>query len=330
MEYYDIRKRADKLRAVNIIIGGRGIGKSYSALSFMLEQTAPFVYMRNTDVQLKESSTVFGNPFKRLNLDLGIDVRMSAEGKHYLIQDYTGNEPKLIGYGAALSTFKNLRSVDLSDVEYCLYEEFIELQPLRFRQFDAFAGFYETVNRNRELQGRPPLKCILLSNSQTMNNDILINYGLTERIIGMIQRGERVWSNQDIRIELPQSDVSEAKRDTAHYRLIAGTKAAAEALDNEFAYDSFRNIKVQNLREYRPLCMVYTDTGYPVNFWQHKGEQKFYACSTPDFSVPRYDDYQYPVFLRDCGLRLREASVRGLIWYESYDIKVNVDNLLKC
>ena len=37
MEWYDIRKRSEKLRPVSIVIGGRGIGKTYSALSFLLE-----------------------------------------------------------------------------------------------------------------------------------------------------------------------------------------------------------------------------------------------------------------------------------------------------
>lgn len=332
MEYYDLRKRADKLRTINLIIGGRGIGKTYSALRFMIEKREPFIYLRNTDTQLRECSTVFGNPFKRINIDFGYDIRMIAEGKHYLIKDF-GADPEageLIGYGAALSTFRNLRGVDLSDCVYAVYDEFIERDTLRFKQFDAFAGFYETVNRNRELAGRPPFCCILLSNSQTLNNDILLSYGVTERIIKMIEDGQRAWSNEYMRIELPVSEVSEAKRETAHYKLIAGTKAAAEALNNEFAYDSFKNIKKQNIKEFLPVCLFKADNGFPVTFWRHKSLQKYYATSIPDWNCPTYDEQMYPLFLRECGLTLREAVIRSLMFYESYECKAAADMILKC
>ena len=66
MEWYDIRKRSDRLRAVSIVIGGRGIGKTYSALSFLLDTGKPFLYLRNTDKQMSLCASAFGNPFKKV------------------------------------------------------------------------------------------------------------------------------------------------------------------------------------------------------------------------------------------------------------------------
>ena len=94
--YYDIRSRLKKLKAINIIIGGRGIGKTYSALSFMMDQPDPFIYLRNTDVQMQECASTFGNPFKRLNKDLGRSVTLEAEKKHYLITEEPPEEDKKI------------------------------------------------------------------------------------------------------------------------------------------------------------------------------------------------------------------------------------------
>ena len=47
--------------------------------------------------------------------------------KHYIIYEDIDEDPKVIGYGVALSTFENLRGVDLSDVNYVLFDEFCEL-----------------------------------------------------------------------------------------------------------------------------------------------------------------------------------------------------------
>ena len=191
IEWYDIRKVEDKLSAVNIIIGGRGIGKTYSALSFVLEKQKPFIYLRNTDVQLKECITGFGNPFKRLNMDTGSDIFFKSEKSHSLIYDGSREDGQPIGYGLALSTFENLRGVDLSDVVYVIFDEFIEKRSLTFRQFECFISFYETVNRNRELLGEKPLCCILLSNSQRLSNPILAGYGIIPTIENMIRTGQK-------------------------------------------------------------------------------------------------------------------------------------------
>ena len=145
MKWYEIR--AENLRPVSIVIGGRGIGKTYSTISFLMESGEKFIYLRNTDVQLRESASDFGNPFKRWNLDHGRNIEIHPEGKHYIISE---NE-EILGYAAALSTFKNLRGVDLSDIRYVFFDEFIERDKIRFDQFSAFANMYETINRNREV-----------------------------------------------------------------------------------------------------------------------------------------------------------------------------------
>ena len=59
MEYYDVRTRAARLRPVSIVIGGRGIGKTYSALRYYLGMGKPFMYIRNTDKQMSLCATAF-------------------------------------------------------------------------------------------------------------------------------------------------------------------------------------------------------------------------------------------------------------------------------
>lgn len=324
MDWYDIRARADKLRPVSIVIGGRGIGKTYSALSFLIESGKPFLYVRNTDKQMSLCASAFGNPFKKVAQDKGMTITMKAAGEVYVIKHETEEETNIIGYGSSLSTFENMRGVDLSDVVYVLFDEFIENRKLAYKQGAAFLNLYETINRNRELEGRPPLICILLSNAQRLGNDILADLGLISVIENMIRNGERLRITKDVFIELPQSAVSEGKADTALYRMAAGSRYADEALKNEFANDSFYGVKKQPLREYAPLCAL-----DDVYIYRHKSNASYYCCrSRADVQEFNSTD-QLAIFNRRFGVRLRAAIAGGKCYFSEFTIKMFIVDKLK-
>lgn len=323
MKWFDIREYAQILRPLTFIIGGRGIGKTYSALSFMMDQGEPFIYMRNTDTQMKESGSEFGNPFKRLNLDRGTHWRIEAQSKHYIIYDDSDDEKIMKGYGVALSTFENLRGVDLSDVRYVIFDEFIELRSLTFDQFRTFSNFYETVNRNRELLGDPPLKVILLSNAQSLSSPILQGYGLVDQITRMTEAGTEIWKDNVRLLILPASEVSEAKKQTALYQATRGTSFYQEAIENKFAHDSFAGVKKRNLREYVPYCAI-----DGIYVYRHKSSYLFYVSRSAHGMEALKSKDSLPLFLRLYGRELSEAYVRGLVEYESYSIKLLFTSLI--
>ena len=320
MEWYDIRKRSGKLRPVSIVIGGRGIGKTYSALSFLLETGKKFLYLRNTDKQMSLCASAFGNPFKKVASDMDRDITMKAAGEIYAVKE----GDSLIGYGSALSTFENLRGVDLSDVEYVLFDEFIENRKLSFKQGSAFMNLYETINRNRELEGRPPLICILLSNAQRLSNPILADLGLIPIIEDMIRTGARLRITKEYYIELPESSVSEAKSGTALYRLAAGSRYADEALRNEFANDSFFNVGKKPIQEYRPVCAL-----DGIYIYRHKSGPQWYCCRSRA-EVQEFDSAdQGPLFNRLYGIRLRSAFAAGNLYFSEFTIKCELADKLK-
>ena len=326
MKWYNVAGRADKLRPVSIVIGGRGIGKTYSAIDYVVNSGKQFIYMRNTDTQMQESSSSFGNPFKRWGRDHGRDVRLVAEKKHYMIYEYHDDADRdLIGYGVALSTFESLRGVDLSDVELVVFDEFIENRTLAFDQFSAFANFYETVNRNRELTGEKPLQCILLSNAQRLTNQILAGYGCIEIIERMMKYGQHLYTNDYLMIELPESEVSEAKKKTANYKLTEGSRFYDEALRNSFANDSFAGIKKRPLAEYIPFVAI-----DDVFIYRHKSGGKYYACRQYSNTVAIYSSRDnLPAFIRQYGVLLRETIMAEMIEYQDFATKVKLTELLK-
>lgn len=322
MDYYEIKNRVGRLRPISIVIGGRGIGKTYSALSYLLEAGKPFMYIRNTDKQMSLCASAFGNPFKKVNADHDRDVILKAAGEIYIIRDNAAE--KTIGYGAALSTFENMRGVDLSDVEMVLFDEFIENRKLSFNQGKAFLNFYETVNRNRELEGRAPLIVIMLSNAQRLNNPILAELGLIPIIEDMIRTNSTMRVTKEYFIELPVSEVSQEKAETALYKMAAGSAYADEALKNIFANDSFYNVKKQPLKEYRPVCAL-----DDIFIYRHKSGASWYCCRSRA-ECPRFSSRdQLAAFNRRYGPTIRAAMIEGRIFFSEFTIKYTLADKLK-
>lgn len=320
MKWYNIAEKAGKLRAFNIIIGGRGIGKTYSAINYILDAGKPFIYLRNTDVQISESCTDFGNPFKTWGRDHLRDIYIKKEGKHANIYEKSGEDnPQLLGYAAALSTAGNLRGVDLSEVETVLFDEFIEKTPLKFKQFDAFMNFYETVNRNREILGADPLRVIMLSNAQKLDNDILYSLDLIPQIERMIKTGQADHSSGEIYLSLPKSAISEAKKNTAAYIAANGSAFYKEALENEFANDNFVGIGKRPLTEYRGICRI--DNIY---IYRHKSDGSYYCCAARCENVPEYSGRVPYLFIRYTAPKLARAYARGKLYFSDYVIKSQI------
>lgn len=314
MKFFEVQEYIEELRGKNIIIGGRGIGKTYSALSYVIECGEPFIYLRNTDVQLNECCDDFGNPFKRLNKDFGWNISIAKNKQHGNIY----NNDKLIGYACALSTFRNLRGVDLSDIKTVIFDEFIESRRLSFDQFKAFTHFYETVNRNRDIMGEDPLKVLLLSNSQSLNNPILIGYDLVGQIENMMTHNIRKYKRGDIFLLLPVSEISDLKAQTEHYKSLKNTRMYDEIIKNKFSHDSFYNIVAKKpMNEYKPLCKI-----DDIYIWMHKSTMQKYACYIQANNIPEFDSRDTGLaFYRKYGKTLHLEYVNGSLEFSCFQIK---------
>lgn len=322
MKFFDIRDYLNDLKPISIIIGGRGIGKTYSALSFLIENKKRFLYMRNTRQQISECCSDFGNPFKRLNKDKGWDIQLSTEKDHVNIVDGNGD---IIGYASPLSVFENLRGADLSDVDYVIFDEFIEKRKLLFDQFIAFVNMRETVGRNRELLGEEPLYTILLSNAQSLNSPILAGYDLIPDIEGMIRSGQKKLKRADTLVLLPESEVSELKKNTSTYRGISGTRIYKENIENKFANDSFYGIKKRNIREYKPLCKI--DDLY---LYHHKSNHKNYVCTIQAVNIPEYNSKDNALaFYQSFGRYLPSEYATGNLEFSDFTTKAKFMKIIE-
>lgn len=260
--YLNIDYVLSKKCPFTLVIGGRGTGKTYGAISYALDHKVNFAFIRRTQTQIDLLSKPDLNPFQAVAYDRSINlytVPASKQHSHIVLEQ--GSEPVNIGFMAALSTFSNLRGFSSDSTTLLIYDEFIpETHERAINNEDSvFFNMYETINRNREIQGRDPLQCLLLSNSNFLASPILMALGLADLLPGMRDNGQVEYINRSKGIalfNLWNSPISEQKRNTALYRATQGSSYSSMALDNAFAMDDLRDIGPMSLKGCKLLARV--------------------------------------------------------------------------
>ena len=330
MKWFNVVERPEKLRTFNFFIGGRGIGKSYSMINHCASDRGSgrrFLYLCNTREQIENCATEAGNPFKKWNHNNNRDLRLASSANFANIVD-ASRDNEVLGYSASASTFNNLRGIDGSDIDIIFWDEFIEPKDKRlaYQQFDAFVNLYETVNRNRELENEQPVQVFFLSNARTAQNEVLAGFNLTDRIVTMIRSDQTTYSNNEVFLSLCKNEVSDAKRDTALYKTITGTKAYDENINNQFSHDSMAGIKAHvNLREYIPLF------GYDDLYcYKHKSRVEYYICNSYSNNVPEFQSINgVTLWARVWWQTMSDAVSRGIVFYSSFTTKMQFEKLLR-
>ena len=234
------------------IIGGRGTGKTFGAQLVCIEDNITYMLMRRTQAQTDLISKPDFSPVNPVMDYLGrcaiIESASKYNGVIYSSPALDAEEKTLHGFTAALSTFSNLRGFDGSGIDLLMFDEFIpERHEREIRnEADAFFNVYETINRNRELQGRKPLTALLLSNSNSLASPILAALGLVKVLERMQSKGQSEYINRESGVAiflLYNSPISDMKSRTALYKATANTEFSRMALGNEFAYDDMSDVQ---------------------------------------------------------------------------------------
>lgn len=324
-----------------IFIGGRGIGKTYSALRDIAKRDNSdhkFMLMRRVETEIEALCNAYANPFKIINRNEGCRIGCDYISREHMATigrmetDEKGNEyvAEQYGYGVALSTFSKMRGLDFSDVDVVIFDEFIPEKHVHKinQEGQAFLHFYETVNRNREFEGQPPLRCYLLANAINLNNDILLSLGIVSRIADMKVKGICKFTDKKrgLYIELMENaEFAARKGETALYRLTGGTEFAEQALNNVFTGDSFqlidRNVK---LIEYTPN---FTFGVYTV--FTHKNTGDMYICKKKSSGVLRYEECDRDIMYYRFAPTYRMYKISRRIKFDDYATMLVFDSLTK-
>lgn len=293
--YADMRNILDVKSPFIVVIGGRGTGKTYGALSEMLRREEKFILMRRTQTQCDMISKPEFSPFKAIDpLICCAPVAKNITGFYHGEKTEDGTIKPIgavIGYALALTTISNTRGFDASDVTYLIYDEFIPEKhdrPIK-HEGEAFLNAYETINRNRELKGQKPLKCVLLANANNPGNAILDALGLVDIVDTMTKRHKTQYTTKNglvTVIMLTDSPISNMKRNTVLYRLANSGDFADMSLSNEFSRGNYEHIQAGvNLKEYRPI-LQFED----ICIYEHKSDYKYYVTRYKTGSPPKYEN----------------------------------------
>ena len=302
------------------VVGPRGVGKTYGVIDKLTKKKRKFIYLRRLKSQLDLCSREEGNPFKAINNDTGMEIRpYPASG---IISFRNGDKTgEVVAVGVALSVVANLRGIDFSDCDYIIFDEFIASageRPIK-NEFQAFLNFYETVNRNRELLGKPPVKCVMLGNANKLANPYFTGWHFMRTAIKMIAGKQMMWRSADesrLVVMLLNSPISAKKKDTALYQN-ASDDFLQMALDNSFRTDETQ-IKSEPLKEYVHIVSI-----GEIGIYKHKSERKYYVSATKG-NQPYYDDYGIMLkrFQLDFYMLRVYYMVNKIVWFESFELEI--------
>lgn len=348
IQYIDIATLLNSRYPFEIFMGGRGVGKTYSALRYAINQSRDngrkFLFSRRQKTDLEELAdnsimkTELGNPFAYLNQDYGwkYGIKFISDKQAGIFwRDRTENDGFLysdqIGYAAALTSFGRIKGAAYPDCDLWIIDEFVPEPHIPFikSEGELMARAYETIARNRELKGIPPLKVIMLSNSENIYIPLLKTLGIVSDVEKMIRSGKEVryWPSRGLSFHMLKTpdSLEKAREQTALSRLMKGTSYYDMAYGNQFSYNDFSGVKYQKIVGYRPFVAI--DEAY---IWKKKGSSEFYVSYASAVCEHFNEKIESDLlsFKRRAGIYLQEAYISGKILFESYALKRKILDII--
>ena len=258
-----------------VLLGPRQVGKTYGINKEVLERGLNFIYLRRTD---KEFKTICAspklNPFTKYK-DLGFDIDIAKSGPIL----------KERGVGLTLSNIASIRGFDGASFTDIVFDEFIPEKIVIHRKAegDAMLNAYTTINGNRELEGKPPLRLWLLANAFDIQSPILDAFGLVPILEKLMRTGKEftVTDTGICLVYFKSKKVIDKRRQTALMKHLQQTSSSGAqefldmALDNKFAYDRLEMVQPKDIRGWKPhikMCGLFV---YSL------GPMALYVCRSP-------------------------------------------------
>ena len=259
------------LKNLNVLFGGRGIGKTFSVLKRRCEKALKseddkFIWLRDSAEVIKKiaAGNSITKPITSVCPEFPEITIEKTSGNYCFVINPKSDNYRVLGYLMALSTFHNARGVSYDDVTSITWDEFIPEEGTKTtkNQGSIFLNAYETINRNREFEGRPPVQIIFLSNTNDIYSEVLQDLGVNIIIENMMYDNKTKYVDSDIWIEFLSSKAFyDKKKDTFLYRINKNDKFSEMALNNKFNNNLAlvkRNVNLKNATGLFTVANKYT------------------------------------------------------------------------
>lgn len=327
--YWSINKLLTYNAMINIIIGERGVGKSYSTKKHVVKKAIKtgrkFIYMRRYETELELMLTNGDDdPFFK---DISKDKEFT--GINFEIQNKIAYaDGKEIGYFVALSRQAHYKSIPYNDVDYIIFDEvFIESNRYLRNEVTQFLEFIETVGRLRDI------KVFMLSNFISIANPYFMSFGLS------LPYGKDVKLFKDGTIAvcyIKNEKYRAVKRETKFGKLVSGTSYERYAIDNEALNDSNSFIRKKSRGSYHMFNIVINSNSYGV--WKDTNNQCLVVSTDFNKECPILLSFDFNSHTEKTTLARTRSPYfkslittysRGQLFFERIDIKEQVLALIQ-
>lgn len=277
--WYNFDKLFSYNALINIVAGGRGIGKTYGALKLAIrhgiERGEEFVYLRRYKSEIQKSSATF---FTAVSAEFpDYDLRVNGgqgEFAHVSTRDDTKREWKVVCYFVALTQAQSYKGSDFTNVTKIIFDEFITEKGGQYRpsETDMLINFLSTADR---YQDRAIV--IMLANAVSIMNPYFIDWEIdpSDNKDGWVRRkvGDL---NGAIVAHFPDSEAFKSSiYKTRLGKFIKGTDYAKYAVDNQFDDNKKSLVELKDPDAYYALS-ISTQRGR-FSVWHNVYTDEFYA-----------------------------------------------------
>lgn len=265
--YYNYDRIVSYNALLNILIGERGVGKTYGASKLVthdfIKKKRQFVYLRRYKTELSKSMKKF---FQELvKNDEFPNHTLEVHGNTFIIDD------EVAGYGMTLSTAQQLKSSNFSDVYYIIFDEFLIESGQGYylkNEVLSFLGLLETIGRMRDI------KVFMLANAVSEVNPYFLFFDLTLPYNNDI----KLFKDGMILLQYMKNEAyREAKKKTKFGRLIEGTEYEEYAIDNKFSDNNNVFIEKKTGTSKFSFSFIYKDI--QLGIWIDYNNGKMYVSN---------------------------------------------------
>ena len=240
--YFDLFEARTSNRLFILIIGARGLGKSFAykdiAIGDYLKRGWRFILIRRYMTELDTSFSTYLQDIQKKYPEHLFEARKDGE----LHTFYCDGEP--MGYAISLSRVKDMKSIPGDTIFNIGFDEFLPEDGKYitrggnpYYEVDMCLNIYDTVCRGYGQATKDNVRFYFLANATDINNPYFHEFKLTEKFA----RGANKVKTEFIYAELPNSNdytIMTEKKNSKFGRFIAGTHYGGYALDNNFYNDS--------------------------------------------------------------------------------------------
>lgn len=222
--YYNVADDI-KLNQINIRVGGRGLGKTFSGYRFIIDK---FINTGAKFVIIRRQQSDFASLFSDIACYYPGKFKYAWDRRTGITTIYYNDE--LCGFLLSLSCGVKYKS-HYFDVDYILFDEFIKSAVEKRISDDEcflFLEILETIARDRI-----NITCMLFSNATIINNDYFDMWNIS---IDELVDDRKIQVNPVVNAELLVStdDYYNRKKKTLTYMASQGTKYFEYAYNNNF------------------------------------------------------------------------------------------------